>query len=190
MKVTTKTIQAAKNCLGIRSRRVLEYGQRRSVSGPNHYTGNALIWNPEADLYDTFILAPGETILGDESRGGMVLLDVYVYAVIGQYADMSLSGNVWFLFDELGNILAHDNDHGRIMQAVERHQVAEIAKAERRKLWTETAAKWRELAGMPFGKRNTRKRAPLGVVADWAQDHDDEAAAELLREAERAGWNV
>lgn len=189
MKVTSEMVRAAKALLGIRSRRVLEYGMRRSVAGPNTYTGNALIWNPEADLDDTFILSPGETILGDESRGGMVLLDVYVYAVIGNYADMSLSGNVWFLFDELGNILAHDNDHGRVMQAAERHQYAEIAKAERRKLWTETAAKWRALSGMPYVK-NGRKRAPLGIVADWAQDHDDEAAAELLREAERAGWPV
>lgn len=169
----------------------LEYGERASAAGTGDrygYTGNALLWTPDADLYDTALLTSG-TIIGDESRAGMVLLDVYVYHVAN--SDSSLSGNVWVLLSELGELLATDNDYNRIMRAVDVHTAEQLVKRKCREIWAATATKWRERSGMPFGSPKSRKRAPLAIVADWVQDQDGAEAREdetVLRAALAAGF--
>jgi hypothetical protein len=184
MKITRDTVKAVRReCVGLSGRYTFEYGQRAAASA-QYYTGNALLWREDADLFDTDLLAPG-TIIGDPERGGMVLLDLYVYHHTGY--DSSLSGNIWVLFDEFGNKLAHDNDYNRIMREVEKHTPTQIAARARREEMQLAAEKWRKLAGMPRTPKS-RKFAPLDIVADWAQDHDDEPAAKLLREAHAAGF--
>lgn len=176
---TPDAVRELKRRAGIDARRYsVEVGERQSVM-LGTYTANALIWHPEADLLDSPLFTGPHSIIGDHARGGMVLLDLYLYS---RGRDSSLVGNVWVLADGLGRFIAANNDWLAIMQVVSNVQEREIAAAERRKLMVEAASKWRAASGMPK-HRSRKKRAPLNIIADWAHDHDDETAAELLREA-------
>lgn len=176
----TTTIAELKKKARLDSRRYsYEYGLRRSVAGANTYTGNALLWHPEADLFDTPLFSGPLTLEGDKCLFGLTLVDLYIYS---RGYDSSLVGNVWLLMSGAGEYIAHDNDYNRIMREVDKAVEREKVRAERYAKMLDAAIKYRELANAPR-YANKRKRMPLDVLADWAQDHDDEPAAELLREA-------
>lgn len=191
MKMNTKTINATKKALRgyyWRSYHV-EYGQRALPGGAGRYTGNALLWDEEADLWDTTHLGDYREISGAEDFGGMVLLDLYLYQRLG--GELGFSTNCYILYDALGAILFVGESYAQAMKSVQENRDLQRQLQNRRKLWTETAEKWRIVAKMPKGRG--RKAIPLGIVADWVQDQDGseaQEAAAVLREAIAAGWDA